>query len=390
MPRVKTYAINLLVSGISFLVGILIIEGALRIVYDPIDFFKPKLVEDPILRHRLVPESGAHDAWGYRNRKVPTTAPIVAIGDSQTYGVAADSQDAWPKQLEDQIGTTVYNMSLGGYGPVQYSYLLENQALKLKPKVVIAGFYMGNDLYDAFYMVYKYDHWASLRDSAFEHSPQDTTMLRDVAPLIQPSLIKRWLADHSMLYNMVFVRSFLGDLVRKKRNAESVKNNHELTVLKDEKGNIVTTFTPVMRQFALNLKDPRIREGLRISLERFHRMDSICKLNNIDFRVLIIPTKETVYAKYLLRDSTQNNGIIRQLLDNERAVTTISKDFFQRYQIKYIEVTDALAAAVDNNIYPNTFDGHPNKNGYAVIAMRIASEHIANKVYLNDDLRNTH
>ena len=38
-------------------------------------------------------------------------------------------------------GESVYNMSLGGYGPIQYLYLLQNLAVKLRPKTVIVGFY---------------------------------------------------------------------------------------------------------------------------------------------------------------------------------------------------------------------------------------------------------
>lgn len=368
------YSQNFLVAAISFLVGLLIIEGLTRLIYDPINFFKPELIQDPILRHKLAPDSGGHDEWGYRNKEVPDSVRVVAIGDSQTYGASADSEDSWPHQLGKLLEGTVYNLALGGYGPVQYAYMLENQGLKLKPKTVIAGFYLGNDLYDAYFMAYRQEYWKSLRDTSIEHTLQDTSKLYDVsfsAPASSFS-IRKWLADNSMVYNIVFIHSFIGDYIRGQRNADKVQDDQSLTMLKDDTANISATFTPAMRLYALDLKDPKIKEGLRISLNRLQRMDSICKSKGIDFQVLIIPTKETVYAPYLEKnEQLRNYNIVRELLENEREATDITKKFFEYNGIKYIEVTEILRASIKDDIYPNDSDGHPNKKGYKLIAQRV-------------------
>ena len=57
------------------------------------DYLKPTLVADDFLDHRVVGHTGGHDAWGFRNRAVPSRADIVCIGDSMTYGVAARARD---------------------------------------------------------------------------------------------------------------------------------------------------------------------------------------------------------------------------------------------------------------------------------------------------------
>ena len=50
-------------------------------------------------------------------------------------------------------------MSLPGYGPAEYLYLMRDKALTLKPDLIIAGFYLGNALKDSFTAVYSGPVW---------------------------------------------------------------------------------------------------------------------------------------------------------------------------------------------------------------------------------------
>ena len=116
-----------------------------------------------ILDHVIKPGSGGHDAWGFRNKTVPASTNIVAIGDSQTYGASAAAKDSWPSTLQRISKLSVYNLALGGYGPVQYFHLLTTYATKLKPKIIIVGFYFGNDLLETYRIVHNNKHWQYLR-----------------------------------------------------------------------------------------------------------------------------------------------------------------------------------------------------------------------------------
>jgi hypothetical protein len=78
--RIKQYLINFLLVGVSISLSFIMAEGICRIVLDPVDYLKPYKVRDPILGHKLKPNSGGHDAWGYRNKFVPSTADIVTLG----------------------------------------------------------------------------------------------------------------------------------------------------------------------------------------------------------------------------------------------------------------------------------------------------------------------
>ena len=97
---------------------------------------------------------------GWRNAAVLARADVVAIGDSQTYGSNAVADDAWPQQLGRMLHRSTYQMAHGGWGPGEYLVTLD-EALRLRPKVILIGFYLGNDLGDAYARVYHTAHLAA-------------------------------------------------------------------------------------------------------------------------------------------------------------------------------------------------------------------------------------
>jgi hypothetical protein len=122
----------------------------------------------------------------------------------------------------------------------------------------------------------------------------------------------------------------------------------------------------------LDLKDPRVKEGLLISLEIFVKMKAYCLEHPIQLLVAMIPTKESVYAGYLENDPAVENTAIKSLLTNERRVTAIVKAFFEDHGIPYVNLLPQLQEQVSRfQLYPGNFDGHPNKNGYRVIAENV-------------------
>ncbi|ETW93845.1 MAG: hypothetical protein ETSY1_37490, partial [Candidatus Entotheonella factor] len=160
----RSWIKNLLLLILSFCFSLFLAESLLRVTVAPVNYLRPKVVPDDILNHKIPPYSGGHDAWGFRNPSVPTTADIVTIGDSMTYGTLATATHSWPSRLQTYTGMAVYNLGLGAYGPAQYLYLLEHKALSLKPSLVIVGLYFGNDFYNAYEITYKYDYWRFLRN----------------------------------------------------------------------------------------------------------------------------------------------------------------------------------------------------------------------------------
>ena len=353
-------------------------EGVARIILNPGDYLEPFLVEDEALGLVVEPNSAGHDAWGFRNRSVPPQADIVAIGDSQTYGIAATANNSWPVHLEQLTGRKVYNMALGTYGPAQYLYLLKNRAFKLKPSLIIVGFYYGNDFANAYNDVYEGSgYWHYLQDSNFISQQNNQverhreTAVSSYALVRYTKNIQSWFSHHSVIYRIA-ADSALGDMLR----FSEIKYGYgagDLTMLEDNKHNVYTAFTPPGRLSALNLDDPNIQEGVRLSLELMHQIHHYTTEKGTDFLVVLIPTKESVFAGYIEHNKTlQNADSIDQLLAYERQANAWVKADFKTNGIAYIDVLEPLRAAVgQEQIYPTNHNSHPNKNGYRIIAETI-------------------
>ncbi len=356
------YFRNILLVIFIVVVVLLILEGLTRLVFEPIDFLKPSISSDEVLRYKIDPGSGAHDSWGYRNKSVPDSSDIVALGDSHTYGISATAADSWPSALERISGRKTYNLALGGYGPAEYLYLMEEKALSLNPEIIIAGFYLGNDLKDSLKAVRTVPIWEDLRGKApLEHS--------DDSREVSKSGFSDFLAGNSVLYRIVS-SSFIGDKLRQR---SKISKGEEIIMLEVDGAGVSTGFTPHRRLKGLDLLAPDVREGLRLSLELINRMNKLALKEGVNFLVVIIPTKEAVYSEYILDDhELSQSPELSLLIQNEDVVNKVVKRYFSDHNIAYIEVLKPLQdAAASEQIYPNNFGGHTNKNGYRIIAETI-------------------
>jgi hypothetical protein len=361
----NNYLRNFLLIFFSVILALLVAEGLSRIFFDPIDFLRPKRVPDKILGYKLEPHSGAHDSWGFRNKSVPESADIVAIGDSHTYGISATASNSWPNTLRSITNKETYNLSLGGYGPAEYLYLIENKALSLNPEMIIVGFYLANDLYDAFKSVYDVSIWEDFRNAEIASVLED----KKDDKRTNTNNISDWLAGHSVIYRIVSSSS-IGDSLRQNRR---IRRGEDILMLDVEDSEIHTGFTPDRRLKGLDLSNSEVREGLRLTLEFFNKMNQLTKEKDIDFLVVIIPTKESVFSEFIITsDELSNSDKLKRLIENEDVINKVVKAYFKDHGIAYVDVLEKLReAAGREQIYPNNFGGHSNKNGYRIIANSI-------------------
>jgi hypothetical protein len=353
-------------------------------------------VPDERLRHRPNPAYPGHDSKGFRNPKVPAKADVVALGDSHTYGTGVESEQAWPRQLEPMIAQTVYSMAYGGYGPV-HSLILWDEAIALEPKIIIEAFYAGNDLYDAFSIVYHHGQLVELKssDSNLQQSVREAEELEPIAERV--SRMYRMGATNKLASSTrMFLsrRSKIYGLLRKTRyefariltvsqdpweRAKAFAEAHSAYSQIFNSGQFRTVFTSEYRFSALNLKDPRISEGHKIALRAIQRMTERAAHGNIRFIVVLIPTKELVFQE-LWSDPSPT---YRNLTENEVVFWKITKDSLERNSIEYVDALPALREQLAFGVQPYqvSHDGHPNEHGHAAIANLIAT-------YLYETARN--
>ncbi len=363
---------NVALIIISTFLTLLLAEGFIRLVVEPVDYLMPLTVDDPILGFKIEPNSGGHDSWGYRNEEVPTSSKVVAIGDSQTYGISATMQNSWPEQLERMSGTEVYNLALGGYGPIQYSYLLEENALKLSPKIIIAGYYLGNDNTDSYRIVNSKDYWKHLRNNFTPTKSQTdnntATPVSHGKSKLHPgqSKLHQWLSSKCVIYRMLMFSS-IGEIAR------SLTNNQNSDIIIVSNNNISTALYPQNRLDTTNLELPYTKEGFNLSLQALKRMDMISNKHNIHFYVMIIPLKESVLSEFIT-PNIANYQIFSELISSVNEVNNKAIQYFTDNNIKYIlPLKDMQEQASKVQIYPNNENAHPNKNGYEIISKKIFS-----------------
>src|SRR5262245_45630584 len=125
--KLRKTAVNLAVLFITTALALLLCEWGARLFLNPADFLSLNMVPDKILGGVPASRTSGFDEWGFRNKQVPSSVDIVAIGDSHTYGNTAKMAEAWPQVLGGLTRRSVYNMGLGGYGPNQYFHLFKTR-----------------------------------------------------------------------------------------------------------------------------------------------------------------------------------------------------------------------------------------------------------------------
>ncbi len=357
----------------------------------------PLAFPDPVLRYRGNPNFPTHDRLGFHNVEVPDAVDIVAVGDSQTYGPVGDPQYTWPAVLGRLTGKTVYNMGIGGRGSIEHLLTLDD-ALQREPEIVLLGLYFGNDLFEAYRAVYVNHLYEELKSPQAGLAIKDAESRADLSDEIHRLFIvsqsadseprsdrpirgvRAMLSEHSRLYGglrWIKDRCYAGfypDRVKRKR-MDSLWQS-QLAWVKRHPGRgdafermpFRSVLTFALRNVVLDLSDPRIAEGLELTLRVLDRMAARCSDAGVTFAVVLIPTKETVFVS--LTDEAIRDPRWKELVGNEAAVRERVTEFLEAHEIAYIDSVYALRACFDRGVQPYeiTRDGHPNVEGYHAIA----------------------
>ena len=402
MPRIKSGGEGRASSGwrpliyrigtvlVSTLISLLLAELAMRVVENrkarrDDSLMEAKLVRDPELGRVLPPYALHHDANGFRNDSVPTKASIVSIGDSQTWGSRVARVNGWPQQLGKISGRTVYDMSLPGFGPVQY-FALAQRSLKFSPEVVVVGVYLGNDIYDSYSIAYENEQYSALRDPQVASAlSRDTvgpkaTSLRDAQRdfherygILTVIGLSYWGRAHLALgraLNNLAMTTGARDIDFEVSEEWARAFPEQGTVYGER--NTRTVFLTAYRLMALDLDEPRIAEGLRIAKALLPRMRTAVEANGARLLVLLIPTKESVYADALAQQ-TQSSANYAKVVQMESRIRSELISTCHDQGIEWVDALPVLSEAVrrGDQIYPSTADEHFEARGYHILASRV-------------------
>ncbi len=349
-------------------------EGLARIALDPVDYLLPERVPDDLLGSRIAPHSGGHDAWGFRNRVVPSRVDIVTIGDSQTYGWASRRRGAWPTRLQQRSGLSVYNMAMGGFGPGHYLTLMERFVPQLDPQWVVMGLFPANDLLGAWTWVYSDGRNPELR------APSDQSV--GGPPDVEPAPAdagatswRGWLSSHSVFYRAA-MHTIVGVWARRAEHALAASATADVMAVTDPSRGVRTLLQPRAHAQALNPDDPRVRTGLAVTIRMLARFRDRCRDATLRCTVAVIPSKERVYARVALaQDSGHHAAALSELLRGEESIVSSLGEALEALDLPWIDLFPVLEAGVGSGVYQANRDIHLSEYGNELVAEAIW-EHI--------------
>jgi len=379
----------LLVAG-SILAGLLLCEVLARFTYSASDFMPAQPATDPVLGHRLRPFEAGHDARGLRNENAAGDFPVVCLGDSQMYGDGIPRKYTIPQQLSRIINKRVYNMGLGGYGPVHYYHLLK-EAQELHPQKIIVGFYMGNDILDAYYMAARHDRWKwlmpepgaedrldSIAPCSIPYTTPDINIedVYSVSDIITLQLktsdsivwkVHSFLRLHSALYSLQYaglVKPLIQRLFEQKKH---IQRPGAFACRQ-----VDTIFIPGINMKNFDLKDQKVRQGILITRRIIELMARDYPRDQLLF--FFIPTKEAVYFQYLKNAQVALPPEFICSVHYENAVTALLTRAIKTAGLQVVDVFPALekAALQGNLVYHFSSDVHLNVEGARIVASCLA------------------
>jgi lysophospholipase L1-like esterase len=358
-------------------------------------------VPDVVLGHRPAPQASDSDATGFRNPKRPRSATVVAIGDSQTYGTGVTRQDSWPHVLGNEHGIPTYSMAYGGYGVTHYLVLAREALDQLDPEVIVIAIYAGNDLLDSWRMVYERGQLQELLPDGAdplgatggqldEPLPQSEWLrLREATEGTDRGIgrLRSILARHTRLYGLAravkrtAARSFASGAGLKRADPDpevvraTVAEADAGMFLPVQVGLVTTVLTPAAREAVVDLADPRIREGLRLSLEAIRRLHLEASGDGARVVVLMIPTKEHVFAPWVDPGSGAAADVVQQLVDHEARMWGELTALCDDLALECVSALGGLRSTLEDgsNPYFSDWDGHPSRLGHRVIAGTVAA-----------------
>ncbi len=317
-------------------------------------------VSHPNLGHVMDAALPEIDLSGFRNNYVGKPE-VVALGDSHTYGFNVRSEESWPSVLGEKLGKHVYNYGVGGYGVLHYDYLMQD-AVHLRPEMILVALYLPNDLADVCTLALASPYWFNERDDinidrklCIDH--QNKKKLANVA---RSRKSKSWLKENVAIYSVLF------DWYAKIRPLKS--DEHGLVV---GGGETKIKYLKIRKHAEnMDMEQPHIKMSLNVLKLFISRAKALVDSSDIDIAVLLIPSKERVYYDQLMTKKTKLPSIYHKLVLNEDMLKAEVSRYMDSLKMPHADVLPSMQKALDSSqsLYSVVDDSHPIGMGYQIYA----------------------
>ncbi len=269
------------------------------------------------------------------------TTRVLCVGDSFTFGYGVEGNQAYPYLLNgskapDNSAIESINGGVMGYGTDNEAAWLQAYGWQLKPKIVIVGFYVGNDVRDVIL-------------------GREKTMVDEQGNLLPSSnepanSVKYWLAANSHAY--VFLRGLAHDIFAPKTKG-------------DTQG--FKTYDTASLYFKTEPSD--IAGGWGKALGLLDSMRADATAHGAEFVVVVIPTREQVddaFWQQMLNKFRLNEADLQRDRPQQRLA-----DWSASSGTPIIDLLPGFRADAGSDPYYYTLDSHWNPAGHTLAAKLI-------------------
>jgi hypothetical protein len=277
------------------------------------------------------------------------------------------SEESWPQQLAKMANMTTYNFGMGGYGSLQYHHLID-EAVKLRPKHIILGLYVANDLNDVCKLIRKMDFWQEwaeergydiepcFNSNGWRRSNNSNGLVRQRYRLVPQTAVASLMAYAWM------------------RASERLSSAKSAVVVREETNPTIIKYRRIVaHKTHMDVKQERISLGFEITKDIIADAKRKSDLNNISFSIALIPSKERVFFDYLIDKGYELPRDYHELINNETKLVNQFLLFGEELAIKTVDVKSYVLRELykSRNVYTRTDDGHPGRIGYKAYAEAI-------------------
>jgi len=338
-------------------------------------FIRPELFGPQI--HRYPFET---DAEGFRNATVREEIDVATLGDSFVDGMTSPAVETWPARLEQMTGKKVQNYGTSSFGPQQALYVLQDFAIRRKPREVVFGFFAGNDFFDA----ERFDSW----ERAGKNGPGE-----EAAGWRLQKNFRRYETFYlATPARLAFPTRASGQHAASPDRNESAVPRFDRGLFEiptENAGMLRFAFMPpYLQKLARSRQELEGSRGWELIRATLLQMRETCRQQNSRLTVMFIPSKAEVYWPLAARSlspgelqralefaSLYNRMPIRaaDIEANRRAANELLRDFCAGAGISFLDLTPALeqSAAAGRAVY-FADDAHWNASGHEVAAQELA------------------
>lgn len=237
-------------------------------------------------------------------------------------------------------------------------------ALEQKPEQILVALFLTNDLDDICRHALRSDN---LRAQAKELG-LDTSLCPDsYNPKSSKFSLSRNLSENVALYSALrvsYVNYRMGKMIDRNENSHAV-------IINDGMQRTIIHDLAIKRNAPfVDLKIPHIAKSYDLLKKYLKKAKHETQSRNIRFGVLLIPSKERVFYRYLKEKGYTLSNEYEQLVANDDKLRINTLSFMQEIGVSSTDVLPAMENAIrrHRNVYPPATDGHPIEVGYQIIA----------------------